>query len=143
MVTPPSPGGQVCGREDGFHLLATEKAEQGFIATFARNRENPLGLIDEVGREFGEAKAHEGANGGQSSIARAAGIVAFLLQMFQERQDRFGAKGFESDLINRQTSFFGDEVQEQFERISIGRDGVQADLLGGAQVREELSQKYR
>jgi hypothetical protein len=110
MVTPSRPCRSICGREDGLDLRPTEKAEQRFIRAFAWDGEDPLSLVKEFGCKLVHRKTNECAKGSQSRIAGAGGIVAFFLQMFQKRKDRFGAKGLKSNPINRSALLFGDEM---------------------------------
>jgi hypothetical protein len=142
VVAPAGPGRQIRGCEDGLGLRSAKKAEQRFIGGFARDGEDALGLVEEVGRNLVEREANECTNGSQPGIARAVGVVTFLLQVFQEGEDHIGAESVEGNPINGYASLLGDEAQQQAERIPVGGDCVDADLLGAAQVSEEVLEEH-
>ena len=116
--------------------------KQGFIEAFAGDSQYPLCLVEEIGGKFLESIPDERANGRQPGIARASGIMPLLLQVFEKSEDRIGAESIEVDLIDRHSLPFGDEEQQQAERIPIGGDRMDADGLSSAQMPKESLQQH-
>ena len=81
-----------------------------------------------------DGKAREGSQRRQAGIARSRRVVARTLQMVEKGEDRIGVQVFEPELVDGFAAMLGQESQQKPEGISVGADGVDAEVALSAKV---------
>jgi hypothetical protein len=119
-------------------LSFRQVAKDGARGFLDRDRENSL-TRDGEARLAAENIPHETVNRRQAGIAGAHRIVASRLQMVQKLRDQVRGEILEPKSIDGSVRRVAREPQQQLERVSIGCDGVGADVPLGCEIADEES----
>jgi len=129
--------GIVARPEHGAYLGFAQEAEQGARETLEGNRRDALDLRDRFGAETRASIAQEASHGGEPAIDGARAVAAFPFQVAAEGQKRLGVEVGEANLFRRPPAPARKEVEEQLERVAVGRHRPRAQVPLVEQVLEK------
>ena len=141
LVAPTRPRRAVDGFENGGNLRARHESKQWLVGAFTRDRAYPLGKEEKIGRALAQRVAGERTDRRQPGIARARRVATFPLKMIQEREDAFGRKNGEGDLIDRHALPARKKAQQQTKGATVGGPGVRTEVALREQVLGKKSLK--
>ena len=126
--------GKIDGIQDGGDLAPVHEPDNGLDRALARDgHDAPRGRQPMRGR-LTDGKAGEGSQRRQAGVAGSCRVVARALQMVEKGEDRIGIQVFELELVDGFAAMFGQESQQQPESVSVGADGVDAEVALSAEV---------
>jgi len=126
--------GKIDGIQDGGDLAPVHETDNGLDRALARDgHDAPRGRQPMRGR-LTDGKAGEGSQRRQAGIAGSCRVVARALQMVEKGEDRIGIQVFELELVDGFVAMLGQESQQQPESVSVGADGVDAEVALSAEV---------
>jgi hypothetical protein len=128
VIAPAEPRRPIGRSEGGFDLGTRQEIYLTLVVSLARYREHAL---DEgaVSRLFEGHKPEEGAHGGQAQVACRDAGAALHLEIGQERADERRVQFIEGQGGRRLAKLRHRELQQQPERIPVGRDRMDAHVL--------------
>ena len=139
-VAQSAPGGRVGCGEEGFDLVAGEVAHVGGRRLLLLDGDDLGRLVEELW-PLDRGVPGERLDHGEALVAGRRRVTAFGLQPVQEREHPRPVEVCEAQLLGRGSLHVAKPGEQQFDRVSVGRDRLGGQVpLAGEVVGEELRQ---